>query len=414
MTLKNAYLIGIKGQGMAGLAVILKNSGYRVTGSDIKDKFSTDDVLRRAGIKYHQKFDSQNLPRNKNTRFISSEAFLSSGNDNPEIKTLRKKKIPIVSYSEAVAEIFNKKFGIAVAGTHGKTTVAALIAHILKMAGKKPIALIGGEVIDWHSNALAAPFRLQNKFVKKRDFFVLEADEYREQFLKYRPNIIVFTNIDYDHPDYFKTRMAYRNAFKKFERNLKPGGKIFHSPVKIKRRYKTRLLGQHNQKNIQIAENVALYLGIKPKTIDKIIAKFRGIRRRLEKVGVYKGNIIIDDYAHNPEKVKASLTALKKAYPRKKISVIFQPHTFSRTEKFLKEFRQALKLADSVYLLDIYSSAREKKGKITSDNLGIGLNLHTVKNAVKFCRNGKMTKGVWVTMGAGDVFRIAYELCGKK
>ncbi len=393
---------------MAGLAVILKNQGYKVSGSDVKDKFFTDGILRRAGIKYHQNFSPKNLPLENDIRFMSSNAYLGRNTKNPEVKELKKRKIPITTYSEAVAELFNKKFGIAVTGTHGKTTTAALIASILKKAGKNPTALIGGEVMEWKSNVLTS----------RGDFFVLEADEYRRQFLKYRPNIIAVTNIDYDHPDYFKNRKTYQKAFKRFKKNLKPGGKIFYSPQKIKQQFKTSLLGQYNQENIHLARSVALYLGTAPKIIEKAIIEFKGVRRRLEKIGAYKGNIVIDDYAHNPQKVKASLAALKEAYPRKKLSVIFQPHTFSRTQKFLKEFAETLTIADNIYLLDIYSSAREKKGKINSDKLAKeikkidrgAVNLKTIENAIRFCRRGNVPKGLWVIMGAGNVFQVAYAL----
>lgn len=403
-------MIGIKGAGMAGLAQILKNQGYKVTGSDVKDKFFTDNVLKQAGIKYHQKFSTKNLPKSQNAWLISSDAYLAPRTDNPEIKKLRKRRMPITSYSEAVAELFNKKFGIAVTGTHGKTTTAALVAHILKKAGKNPTALIGGEVLNWNSNALAG----------KSEFFVLEADEYREQFLKYRPNIIAITNVDYDHPDYFQDPKVYRTAFNKFIKKLKPGGKVFRNSGQTKPALKTKLIGKHNQENIYLAKTIARYLGLPEETIRKAIAQFKGVRRRLEKIGIYKNNIIIDDYAHNPEKVMASLTALKETYRGKKISVIFQPHTFSRTEKFLKKFAKTLTFADHIYLLKVYGSAREKRGLVGSDELvkeikklrRLATNLKTIDEAVKFCRKGKMPKGVWVTMGAGDVFRMAYKLCG--
>ena len=402
---ETVYMVGIKGAGMAGLAQILKARGFSVSGSDTREKFFTDVILKKAGIKCFENFSVKNLPK-KIDWAVASGAYLGRVKNNPEITELLKRKIPVLPYARAVGKIFNQSFGIAVTGTHGKTTTSALLAFILKQAGLNPTALVGGELLNWKSNSRAG-----------NGPFVLEADEYREQFLNYRPSIIVLTGIDYDHPDYFPTPASYRRAFIKFKKRLKPGGKIFttrENPARLK----SNLHGKHNRQNLDLAVQVAEYLGISRATISKALKKFAGIRRRMEKKGHCRGYILIDDYAHNPPKVACALQALREAYPNRKIAVIFQPHTFSRTARFLKDFAKVLTDADKIYLLDVYGSAREKIGQIGTDELVKALaklgrhatNLKTINSAIKFFSRQKFGKGVLVTMGAGDVYKIAEQL----
>ncbi|MBI2013249.1 MAG: UDP-N-acetylmuramate--L-alanine ligase [Candidatus Colwellbacteria bacterium] len=407
----NVYVVGIKGAGVAGLAQFLKGRGYKISGSDTKEKFFTDALLKKAHIPYREGFSTKNIPH-KIDWVLASNAYISKDSENPEIKALRRRKIPIFSYPEVLSYFFNKSYGIAIAGTHGKTTTSAAIAHILKTAGMRPSALIGGEVINWKSNTLTG----------KSNIFVIEADEYKDAFLNYRPNVIVILNTDWDHPDYFRTHKKYLISFKKFKRNLKPGGRIFEPRnfIKIKLPANPRIAGEHNKYNLKAAVAVTKHLGVKNNIIKKAIANFKGTQRRLEVVGKLRGNILVDDYAHNSQKVEASINALRDEYPNKEITVVFQPHTYTRTVQFLEEFARALILADNIFLLDIYSSAREKKGKITSNDLmreviklgKLADNLRTVSAAVRFFKKWPRKNQVIVAMGAGDVGALAHKLKG--
>lgn len=410
---RNVHVVGIKGAGVAGLVQILKAKGFHVSGSDTHEKFFTDEILKRAGIPYHEGFSAKNIASDTDWA-LASNAYLGEPITNPEILELKKRKISILSYPQALSHFFNTSYGIAISGTHGKTTVSAIVAFILNYAGKEPNALIGSEVINWKSNAI----------VGESDIFVLEADEYREQFLEYKPHIIAILNTDWDHPDYFKTHEAYKEAFEKFKENLQEGGKIFtfvdFNEPKIK--FETKLIGEHNQFNLNAAHQICRHLGIEESVIRRAIAEFEGTVRRLQVVGKYKGSIVVDDYGHNPQKVAAGLKALKAHYPDRDIVVVFQPHTFSRTEAFVKEFAEALTLADDIYLLDVYASAREARGTTTSENIReeikkLGrhaINLETVSEAVKFFHNTPPKNSVIVAMGAGNVGDLAEALTKEK
>jgi len=426
-TKKCIHMIAIKGAGVSGLAQILKGLGHNVSGSDTADTFFTDKILKKTDICVKTPFSVKNIPQNIDLA-ISSMAYLKS--DNIEIKELKKRKIPIFGYANALGSIFNQYYGIAIAGTHGKSTVSAMIAYILEQAGLEPFALIGAELLNWKSNAriskklqanqqISRPkniFQIKNK--KQDSCFVIEADEYKEQFLNYKPNIIVLTDIDFDHPDYYKNKKAYKNAFKKFIKNIKRNGVIIKNNKLISKNYDLQLIGKHNQRNANLAYLTCKKLGIQDKVIKKALIKFKGTRRRLEKVGKFKNATVIDDYAHHPTEVKASLLALKKEYPNKELVVLFHPHTFSRTKEFLKEFAKSLEIADKIYLLDIYSSSREKHSNITSDDIIKNIkkeakNLKTILYAIKFFKKNLSSKQVLVTMGAGNVCNVAYSLCSQ-
>ncbi|MBI3335543.1 MAG: UDP-N-acetylmuramate--L-alanine ligase [Candidatus Portnoybacteria bacterium] len=425
---KNVYLIGIKGAGMTGLAQILQGLGYGVGGSDISDSFFTDGILRRQGIPFREGFDSKNIPKDIDWA-VSSTAYLYEA-ENIEIKVLKERGVPIFSYPEALGYFFNQCLGIAITGTHGKSTTAGMIAYILEQAGKDPFALIGGELLNWRSNARIPKNNTKYQILNTK-YFLIEADEYREQFLHYKPNVLVITNVDYDHPDYFATPRAYRETFEKFKQQIKPGGVVIEgkNPALHVTRYTLHVIGDHNQQNAALAYKTCKRLGIEHATIVEALKNFRGLRRRLEKVGEHNGAIIIDDYAHHPREIEASLKALRTSHfldgrlksVNCKIIALFHPHTYSRTQTFLKEFAKTLTLADEIYLLDIYASAREKKGMVSSDDIveeiqDLGrdaINLHTIENAVEYFKNYLKTGDIFVTMGAGDVFRVAYQLTRK-
>lgn len=406
---KNVHIVGIKGAGVSALAQILKGKGYKVTGSDTHEKFFTDALLKKNKIKYFEDFDEKNIPDEIDFT-ISSNAYLGEPITNKEVLEIKKRGIPLLSYPEALSYIFNNSFGIAIAGTHGKTTTTAAAAFILHKAGLKPNALIGASSANLKSNAI----------IGKSNLFVLEADEYKDAFLNYRPDIIAILNTDWDHPDYFKTHADYKKSFEKFKKNIKPGGLII-TPKEIaavKAKYPLRVIGDHNEYDWKAAALIAKYLGVKDSVIRKAAEEFNGTNRRLEIVGKYKSNIVVDDYAHNPQKIEAGLKALKKHYKSKKIIIVFQPHTYTRTAAFLKDFAKSLIIADKIYLLDIYASAREAKGSITSDDLGreiekLGkpaINIGSIPHAEEFFKNNPPKNSVIAMMGAGDVGDLAHKL----
>jgi UDP-N-acetylmuramate--alanine ligase len=279
LALKKAYLVGIKGSGVSALACILKNLGIKVVGSDTKEKFFTDEILKKERIKFYEGFKKENLKRELPvSAVISSVAYLSpdprtntnlkqtnantvressfpvrKSSRNPEIELAKKLNIPILTYPQALAEIFNQSFGIAICGSHGKSSTTAILGKVFKDAGLDPTVLVGSEVIEWKSNALVSKnFKKKIEFLKKNKeklknlnwlrknlknlpIFIIEADEYKEAFLNYFPRIIIITNIDYDHPDYFKTEKEYKDAFRKFIENLKEPGILIVNHADIRR-----------------------------------------------------------------------------------------------------------------------------------------------------------------------------------
>ncbi|MFH1183154.1 MAG: UDP-N-acetylmuramate--L-alanine ligase [Candidatus Moraniibacteriota bacterium] len=482
---KNIYLVGIKGVGMTALAQILKSRGKKVTGSDTKEKFFTDGVLRKLRISFKEGFSDKNLSKNTDL-VIYSTAF--NAREHPEIIAAKRKKLPVISYPQALSTLFNSELGIAVSGTHGKTTTSALIAESLKNLGLDPTALIGSRVANWQTNAITG----------KSPFFVIEADEHQNKLKHYHPWSLVLTNIDYDHPDFYRKPEDYYQAFKKWvgewqakkspvpkigvfngddlktkrlmrELKLNDGrnciiltyginkdcdfiihlpsvpslvrrgnkGEVF-SKVNIeinihneKRRIipiKTTLIGEHNAYNLAAAFAFVTGLNLitnkiseeelKSIPLNKIarsFATFRGTERRMQYIG-RKGKVLVyDDYAHHPREIEAALLALRKNFLKHKIFVIFQPHTFTRTSAFLKEFVKSLKLADIIGLLPIYGSAREAKGKITSasieqmlsENKKTVFNFPSHKDCLEFLRKYKFKNPtILITMGAGDGWRI--------
>jgi UDP-N-acetylmuramate--alanine ligase len=347
-SLKKAYLIGIKGSGVSALACILKNLGIKVIGSDTKEKFFTDEILKKEGIKFYEGFKKENLKKELPvSAVISSVAYLSSdprtntnpvrkSSLNPEIDLAKKLNIPILTYPQALAEIFNQSFGIAICGSHGKSSITAILGKVFKDVGLDPTVLVGSEVIEWKSNALVSKnFKKKIEFLKKNGeklknlnwlrknlknlpIFIIEADEYKEAFLNYFPRIIIITNIDYDHLDYFKTEKEYQDAFRKFVENLREPGILIVNHVDIRRLGNTLINadkkirnnprksvdnnirvypcynpresvvfpfpypGSHWQKNLRLIYQLIKILKIPEKIFLKSIKNYQGLKRRFE------------------------------------------------------------------------------------------------------------------------------------
>ena len=376
------HFIGIKGSGMSGLAIIMKELGYNVEGSDYEKHYFTEENLIKNNIKI----------LNFNKENIKEDMIIVKGNtfneENIEVKEAIKKNLKIYTYQEMVDIITNKYNLIAVSGCHGKTTTSSMLSHVLESN-----YLIG----DGSGN------------INNSDYFVLEACEYKRHFLKYNPKTIIITNIDLDHVDYYKNIeeviKAYQEFSNKAETLIACGDNIYTKQIKhnnlyyygteennyfqaknieykktgitfdlyINKEYKYKFnlpfYGTHMLLNTLAVISTCYLNNINLKQIEEKLKTFKGAKRRFKETKVLD-NIIIDDYAHHPNEIKALIEGTKQKYKDKKIIGIFEPHTFSRTKEFYKEISKQLNKIDYSYIMDIYKS-REKQ----EDYKGITSNL---------------------------------------
>lgn len=409
---------------MTALAQILQSQGIEVSGSDTKEKFFTDEVLERLKIRVIEGFDKKNMPFDVDL-VIVSVAYLSQGVKNPEVDQVKKQGLPLLTYAQILGQLFQEKYGLAVAGTHGKSTITAMLGLVLEEAGFDPTVIVGTRVIQWQSNARVGHSR----------YLVAEADEYRNNFLHYSPQVLVLTSLEYDHPDFFKDFQEYQETFQRLVQKIPASGFIVangqdnHVKEVIKNakcrvveyfpdrlKIKLKVPGQHNLWNASAAMTTALELGVKAETIKKALADFQGTSRRFEIKGQSKGILLIDDYAHHPTEIQVTLKAAKEFYPQKKIWAVFQPHTFSRTEALLKDFGSAFEHADQVIILDICGSAREKSGQVHAQDLvreirkykeGKVKYIPTIEKAAEYLKKRTQAGQVVLTMGAGDVWKLS-------
>ncbi len=427
--MKRIHFVGIKGVAMASLAVWYKEAGYMVTGSDVEEEFPTDEVLAKAKISIFPDFDPRNIGgRIKPHLVIYTGAH--EGRENEEVVEADALGIPTLPHGKALGLIMEGKKQISVAGSHGKTTTTAMIASILSHAGHDPSWAIGcGEV-----RGLGLPGHFG-----KGDIFVAEADEYvtdpghdaTPRFMWQHPDILVITNIDYDHPDVYASLSDVQAAFAKLQKQAKVtiqgedfqvthvgfgdertfftlaqnGMKLFDFTLKVP--------GKHNALNAAAAAMAARHIGLSWEQIAKGLLAFEGTKRRFELVGEIGDVKIIDDYAHHPNEIMATLEAARDWYPKRRIVAVFQPHTYSRTKALLSEFSRAFGSAHEVILTDIYASARE------TETLGLSgktLVEETAKHhphvyyapdftAVKKRLSAQMqANDVIIFMGAGDIY----------
>lgn len=453
--IKKVYIIGIKGSGVSAVAVILKRKGLEVIGSDTSEKFFTDKILKKEKIEYFESFDASHLKR-KIDLVVYSTAY--NEKNNREFKEAKKRGLKMLSYPQILALLFREKFGIAVCGTHGKTTTSALIAHTLKECGLDPSAVIGSQVDNWKSNALLGDGK----------HMVIEADEYQNKLALYDPLAVVLTSLDWDHPDFFKDFSVYKRVFVQFVKKIPRHGflvycaddpdvsevakeancrkfsygfsegsdfkiKDFEFPLGGPRQsgyvesfkiyyqgkslgtFELKLAGRYNAQNAVSAVALGRALGIGMGGIKKALSEFSGTARRFECLGQKNGALLVDDYGHHPEEVKAVLSSARKLYPRKNLIVVFHPHSFTRTEALLSEFAASFTDANEVIVLDIYGSAREKRGKVSSKDLvdlinkydsGKAVYLSKIKDAVDYLKNKIGRDDIVLTLGAGNVWEV--------
>lgn len=412
------FFIGIKGVGMASLATLYKEWGHEVIGSDTDEEFFTDAILKDLSIPIVS-FDAAHITSGLD-KVIYSTAYQ---NTHPQIEEAKKVGVSLLSYGEALAEVFNTRKGIVVTGTHGKTTSTAMLGRVLEGAGFDPTVVCGGELLEWRRTARAG----------KSQWMVAEGDEYQAKFLMLKPYAVLLTNIEYDHPDFYPDEKSYREVFLKLLASIPNDGfvvaheslrEFVEAATKAKKIFFSvdeslpalQALGEHNRANASGVLALACELGADKQVATQTLTQFRGTRRRMELYTPSDAEVVImDDYAHHPTEIRATLAALRKEYPHRNITALFQPHTYSRTKVFLEEFANAFEDADRVIILDVYASAREREKSISGEDFFGAVKMHhadavfarSVEEAYDLAKKTVIPESVYVTLGAGDVWRVA-------
>lgn len=413
--IKKIHFIGIGGIGVSALARMMLTGGKRVSGSDATLSEITAGLVK-LGATIHEGHDIAHVPHDCDVVVYSPAV---RGN-NPELLSARERGIPTYSYPEMLGRVSERKKTIAVSGTHGKTTTTAMLAEIFVHAKKDPTVVVGSVLRKQKSNFIGG----------KGEWFIVEACEYQRSFLHLSPKILVITNIDNDHLDYYGTIRNVQKAFNELARKVPKNGFIICNPKdkKVKpalvgvrakiidytreRVPKLSVPGEHNRMNARAARAMARAAGISGAIADTALTKFHGTWRRLEYKGKMKnGALVYDDYAHHPTEIRATLSALREEYPKKRITVLFQPHLYSRTKLLLKDFAKSFADADRVLISDIYAAREIDDGTIHARDLAvkIGKKAHYVGTLRKMDAHvGKnLTKeDIFITMGAGDIYKL--------
>ncbi len=419
----HVYMVGIGGIGMSALAQLLKHRGHTVEGSD-RDESPTTQLLAHKGISVTIGHDQCNIPAGTEL-LIYSDAVPST---NRERVRAREMNIPEMSYFEALGGISAGVQTIAVAGTHGKTTTTGMLAAILKAAGRAPTAIVGSIVQDFGSNFLPG----------REDLFVVEACEYRDHILKLNPEILVITNIELDHTDYFPTLDSLIETFRTAVRKVPREGFIITDPnganiaaalegaqARIVDYTQTdvpqlSLIGEFNRMNARAASAAAraVFPGISESAIHDTLTNFHGSWRRFEYKGeTPSGALVYDDYAHHPTAMRKTIEAAREKFPGRKIIIAFHPHLYSRTKSLLNEFASALAKADKAIVAPIYA-AREAPDPSVSNHILAALARYQGGNVSAFddfsvIRDVLLEEdknSLIITMGAGDIYKVAEQI----
>ncbi|KOS67607.1 UDP-N-acetylmuramate--alanine ligase [Lysinibacillus contaminans] len=424
------HFIGIKGSGMSSLAQILFDAGEQVQGSDIDKYFFTEQPLRERNIPIFT-FDADNVK--EGMTIIAGNAF---PDEHPEIVRAREIGLEVIRYHKFLGEYIGNYTSIAITGAHGKTSTTGLMAHVV--GGYKPTSyLIGDGTGAGHEDA---------------NYFVMEACEYRRHFLAYNPDYAVMTNIDFDHPDYFANIEDVYSAFQSlalqvkkaiiacgddehlqriqanvpvvyygfgaendFEaRNVEKTTEGTTFDVFVRNEFYSTffipLFGDHAILNTLAVISLCQYEGIPAEIIQERLHTYKGVKRRFTETEI-GNNVLIDDYAHHPTEIRATIQSARQKYPERELVAIFQPHTFTRTQAFLQDFAESLSLADTAYLCDIFGSAREQQGALSIDDLASLIEGSAVVTTECIAELKKHEGAVFLFMGAGDVhkFQEAFE-----
>ena len=445
---KKIHFVGIGGSGMSGIAEVLINQEYEVSGSD-KSETSVTTHLKSLGAKIFFNHAPENIDG-------AQVVVMSSAIDpsNPEITRAKETMVPVIPRAEMLAELMRMKYGIAIAGTHGKTTTTSLVSTVLAGGELDPTVIIGGRLKNTGSHAKLG----QSKFL------VAEADESDGSFMRLSPSIAVVTTLDEEHMDFYKTLENMKDTFLQFinkipfygsailclddpniqslipyvekrfityglssqadytARNISIDGlKTYFNVFRFGKdlgRIRSGALGQHNVLNTLAAVAVGIELDLDFKTIADSLLQFEGVQRRFEIVSQSGELILVDDYGHHPVEIKASLKTAKEVWPSSRLIIIFQPHRYSRTKLLMKDFWSAFNDADYLFVMDIFSAGESPLGRLHANDIVEGARECGHKNAKYIKNKNELNKqldrlikpgDVLMTLGAGDVWKFGRD-----
>lgn len=456
------HFIGIGGSGMSGLAEVLLNLGYKVSGSDIK-RSPTIERLEKLGAKIYPTHEAQNIA-GVQVVVVSSAIHTQ----NPEIKAAQSARIPIIHRSEMLAELMRLKYGVIVAGTHGKTTTTSILAHVLHDAELDPTVVIGGILNSTDSNAQLG----------RGEWFLAEADESDGSFLRLSPTVAVVTNIDKDHMDHYASYEEILAAFRSFldkvpfygavcaciddpgvrqvlpqvqrrcvtfglseeadvsATDIQPNGPTTRfTPVIYGKRgtpITLKMPGRYNVQNALASVAVGVVLELQEHRVAAAISAFQGVLHRFTALGTVNRITVVDDYAHNPKKISTVLSGIRESWPNHKVCAVFQPHRYSRVKHLAEEFSESFAAADCVIVTPVYSAGEAPiegcdheslasliKSRQPNPDTAAILTCQNLEQAVSLakafaCKHDGDEKGctgvLVVTLGAGDVQRVGARL----
>lgn len=421
--ISRVHIIGIGGIGLSALArhfLVEKKivSGSDRTLSDITKKLSEE------GVQVFGEQSAENITKDIEL-VIYTEAM---SKNHEEMKAAKEMGIPMVNYFQALGMAMNPYYLIAVAGTHGKTTTTAMLTDIFEETGKDPTAVIGSLRAKTKSNYRTG----------KSKYAIVEACEYKRDFLHLKPDVLIITNLEYDHPDYYKDLEDVQSAFRKFAKqvhdtgvviantsdaNVAPVIKDLHVPVlnyieELDLDLSLKQPGFHNRLNAAAALTVAKHEKISVDEAKEALSNFTGTWRRFEYKGEINGAPVYDDYAHHPTEIRAAIEAVREMYPDRKLTIVFQPHTYTRTKALFDEFAKSVGLADSVILLPIYAAREKNTSGVSSRELSVkaleyiqnAFYIETFEAVLEKLRRELTGNDVVVAMGAGDIPRLAKDL----
>jgi UDP-N-acetylmuramate--alanine ligase len=443
------HFVGIGGIGMSGIAELLLNLGYQVSGSDL----NVSDITARLQALGGKIFEGHRADQISGADVVVISSAVS--NDNPEVQAAGQASIPVIPRAEMLAELMRLKYSVAIAGAHGKTTTTSIVASVLAHGGLDPTVVIGGKLKSIGSNAVLG----------RGDFIVAEADESDGSFLKFSPAIAVVTNIDREHLDFYPDMDAIKSVFLSFIDRIPFYGLAIlcldNEPIQdlipeIKKRYTTygmssqadfqirdvafekrqsrftvmhrgqalgritlNLPGLHNIYNATASIAVGIELDVSFGAIKSALETHEGVQRRLEIKGEVDGITVVDDYGHHPTEIKITLEALEKCWPGRRKVVVFQPHRYSRTQALFDEFTRAFYQSDVLLVLPIYAAGEKTIEGVTGQLLCEGIQAHghkevfcaaAINNAVAYLQDNLKSGDILLTLGAGDVWTVGEQV----